>query len=237
MSRLKKLLIFSLIINLILVAAIGALVYRLGGPRYFLYRLKSKGLTALYEHRKDLYNQLPERMGEIIFLGDSITEAGAWSELFNKPLIINRGIAGDTSSGLLRRLEEVLRSNPAKIFLMIGVNDLLFVGSGDILKNYEAIIKQIKEKSPDTKLYLQSVLPVNREVSLIPIKNETINDLNTGIQELAEKYDLPYLDIHQLLKDDKGQLNEKYTSDGIHLNGAAYLTWTKAIAQHLNDDI
>ena len=62
MNRFKTLLIFSLIINILLVAILGALVYRLGGIRYFIYRVQSGGLSALYEHRKDLFNQLPDNM-------------------------------------------------------------------------------------------------------------------------------------------------------------------------------
>lgn len=236
MNRFKKLLIPSLLLNIFLFILLIALVYRLGGPRYFIYRVQSGGLSALYEHRKDLFNQLPDLMGEIIFLGDSITEAGEWSELFNNSAIINRGIAGDSTPELLKRLDEVLRAQPKKIFLMIGVNDLLFVGSNSVLSNYKKIVEQIKLKSPTSKLYLQSVLPVNREVSRIPIANETILELNRGIQDIAKEAGLDYLDIHSLLKNEKGQLDEKYTSDGIHLNGTAYLTWTKAIEQYLKDD-
>ena len=236
MNRFKRLFLLSLISNFLLLSLIGALVYRLGGIRYFMYRVRSGGLAALYEHRKDQFELLQDAKGEIIFLGDSITEAGEWAEWFGNPSVKNRGIAGDTTPNLLKRLDEVLRSQPSKIFLMIGVNDLLFVGKGEVLDNYQTILQQIKEKSPTTKLYLQSVLPVHRGVSRIPIDNATINALNDGIQQLAKSNNLEFLDIHSLLKDAEGRLDKQYTSDGIHLNGKAYLKWTKAIEQYLKDD-
>lgn len=236
MNRFKKLFLLSLIFNVFLLGLLGGLVYRLGGLRYFIYRVQSKGLSALYEHRKTQFEQLPDTTNEIIFLGDSITEAGEWAEWLQNPAIKNRGIAGDTSSELLKRLEEVLRAQPKVIFLMIGVNDLLFVSKEKVLENYRKIINEIKAKSPGTKLYLQSVLPVNRDVSRIPIDNTTIVALNTGIQQLAKEFELQYLDIYTLLKNNKGQLDAQYTSDGIHLNGSAYLTWTTAIGQYLKDD-
>src|SRR5262245_42569936 len=61
---------------------------------------------------------------DVIMLGDSITEKIDWRELFPGVSILNRGIGGDTSAGVLKRLDEVIARHPKIVFLMVGVNDL-----------------------------------------------------------------------------------------------------------------
>ena len=113
---------------------------------------------SLYWHqRAGHFRLLPNDRGEIVFLGDSITDGCDWSEMFHNPLIKNRGISGDVTQGVLDRLGEVVESKPAKIFLMIGINDLARgLTEKEILANIESIIREVRKKSPETKLYLQS---------------------------------------------------------------------------------
>ncbi|MEM1122498.1 MAG: hypothetical protein AAGJ18_18780 [Bacteroidota bacterium] len=106
-SKLSTLLPFSILLNLVLIGALFYLVQRLGGVKFMLHRINSEGLAGIYENRQNLFNQLSLEQGSIIFLGDSITEYGQWEELINHPKVKNRGIAGDTSWGLLRRLDNI----------------------------------------------------------------------------------------------------------------------------------
>jgi lysophospholipase L1-like esterase len=102
--------------------------------------------------------------GEVVFLGDSITAGEDWNTLFGAPYIINAGIGGDTTNGVISRLSTVTISRPRKIFLMVGINDLplrLHENISYILTNYETILRQIRSESPDTVVYIESVLPVN----------------------------------------------------------------------------
>ena len=77
-----------------------------------------------YDQRKSLFELLPDTKNELIFLGNSITDGSEWSELMQNPEAKNRGISGDTSEGVLFRLYQVTRVQPAKVFLLIGINDL-----------------------------------------------------------------------------------------------------------------
>ena len=122
----SKLTITSLILNIVLIIGILLIISKLGGFRYMYFKMKNRGVAGVYEHRKNLFQQLPNTSGEIIFLGDSMTEYGEWVEFFGNPNIKNRGIAGDMTDGILDRLDEVTASSPSQLFLMIGVNDLLF---------------------------------------------------------------------------------------------------------------
>ena len=60
----------------------------------------------------------------IVFLGDSQFEYCNWNELLVRSDMLNYGIAGDTTSGLVGRVEVVCQHNPSKIFIEIGTNDL-----------------------------------------------------------------------------------------------------------------
>lgn len=186
--------------------------------------------NGYYKDRLAFFKQLPDRKNEIVFLGNSITEAGDWQEIYPGKPIVNRGISGDVSYGVYARLDEVLSSKPAKIFLLIGVNDIKRGTPLEyILYNYDRIIRKVKEVSPHTTLYLQSVLPVTENILAsiyAKIRNEKIRELNEGLKALAVKYKLTYADLHNdVFKDGDGQLQRQLTTDGLHLKPAAYILW------------
>ena len=125
-----------------------------------------------YEFKKSVFESMPNEKGEIIFLGNSITAGVEWAELFDNDKIKNRGISGDITAGILYRLDEVTESNPEKIFIMIGTNDLSKgISTDSIMKNYREILKRISQDSEDTEIFIQSVLPVNDEFDFF--KNHT----------------------------------------------------------------
>lgn len=225
----KKSLYVSLLLNIVLIGILIFAVYRLGGIKHIIFKIKNGGIAGTYQHRTQILDQLPIDSTDIVFLGNSITEQGEWAEFFNNPNIKNRGIAGDFTDGILKRLPQILDGQPKQIFLMIGINDLLFHRPPHILKNYQDIINLILEKSPNTKLYIQSILPVNNQVKRTGLNNSDVLTLNEEIKKMAQKANLPFIDIYDLLKDKNGDLDEKFTKDGIHLNAAAYDIWVKEL--------
>ena len=234
MQSYKKLFVLSLLLNLALLASMAYIIHRLGGLRYMIHRVNNKDIEGIYEHRKGFFTMLPKQKGRIVFLGDSLTEYGQWEELTQHSNVLNRGIAGDTTPNLLRRLDHIVELAPSKIFLMIGINDFLFFDRPQILENYQQIVQQLTTQLPNTQLYLQSILPVNPTIRRIAMDNEEIRLLNQSIQQLATDQELIYIDIHHPLKDANGNLDEKYTEDGVHLNGLAYRVWHKEIAAYLH---
>jgi lysophospholipase L1-like esterase len=193
--------------------------------------------SAYYIQKKTLFDHLPNAKSEIIFLGDSITDGCEWSEIFHDLRIKNRGISGDVTQGILDRLSEVLESNPAKIFLMIGINDLArgFTVS-DILANYKKILMRIKKESPHTKIYIQSLLPVNSDFGTFrnhTNKSDEILYINKRLKLMAQELDLIYIDLysHFVFKDKK--LNPEYTNDGLHLTGKGYEVWKSVIENYV----
>lgn len=223
-------LILSVLLNVLGVIVVLFAIQRLGGLQFMYYRLNNQGLAGQYEHRKTLYEMLPESKGKIIFLGDSLTEGCEWAELLENPNVLNRGIAGDQTEGILKRLNLVLALQPQKLFLMIGVNDLLFHPPTKIVENYRQIVEQIQAESPSTQLFLQSCLPINNEVRTITLKNTDLQFINQGIEKIASELKIPFINLYPKFTDHRGNLNTDYTADGIHLNGQGYAVWRDNIS-------
>ena len=184
---------------------------------------------AHYKVRRAFYEGLPNGKHEIVFLGNSITENGDWNEIFRNKNIVNRGIGGDVCFGLLNRLDEVLDSKPESIFLMIGINDIGRSVPVDVIASkIKEIVMKIKNQSPKTMLYLQSVLPINEKIIWYPYmkgKSDKIVLLNGQLKSIATNVGIPYLDLYTRFADSEGQLIPEYTADGIHLSAAGYLHW------------
>ncbi len=195
--------------------------------------------TTYYHQRVSLFRALPQTTDDIIFLGNSITDGGEWSELFSDLKIKNRGISGDNTAGVLNRLDEVYNRKPAKVFLLIGTNDLARNISPDsVVKNLLWIASLLKEKSPQTKLYVQSIFPVNEKFEKFgghTSKKQQIIEVNKLLWRHSTQYGYNYKDVFSALTDSTGRLNAAFTNDGLHLTGAGYIKWKESILNELYD--
>ena len=229
----SKVLPLSILLNVVFLIGLFAIVNRFGGVHTVWHKIKHRGLSAHYEHRKDLFMKLELQKGDIIFLGNSITEQCEWAELFGLPNIKNRGVSGDGVEGVLARMDRIIAAEPSKVYLMIGVNDLFFHEVDWIVPHYRAILKEFKDKLPQMPVRVQSVLPVNKSAKFVGVSNRSIIQLNKEIQQLALEFGYDYIDLHSRFTDDKGQLKADLTQDGLHLNGQAYLLWKEILKTDL----
>jgi lysophospholipase L1-like esterase len=191
-----------------------------------------------YNQRLSLFEKMPDTKGEIIFLGNSITDGGEWCELLGNPKVKNRGISGDTTDGVLFRLNEVTRSKPAKVFLLIGVNDLSRGVSRDtVYSNICRIAQKIRKDSPKTEVYVQSILPVNESFGLFKNHTNKTADVlwvNAQLKTWCKKVQVQYVDLYGRFKNpDSELLNPLLTNDGLHLKGEGYLLWLDIIKPYL----
>ncbi|MFA5849124.1 MAG: GDSL-type esterase/lipase family protein [Bacteroidales bacterium] len=194
--------------------------------------------SALYYHRASLFEKLPIHKSDIVFLGNSITHYAEWAEIFNDRHVKNRGISGDLVEGVYDRLDPIIKGQPKKIFLLIGVNNLARNHCADsVLMGIEKIAEKIMKESPRTKLYIQSVFPVNSTFTNSPRhanKGARIIELNNGIKKMCAEKGLTYIDVYPALKcKDSDELDPKYTTDGLHLNGDAYMVWKEILEKYL----
>ena len=216
----RKLLIGSLALNALFVAL--AAWFGLGPGRNTLMD------SFLEKHQARLvsaFEAFPLVPDDIVFLGDSITEGGPWDELFPDLRMRNRGVGGDTSEGVLKRLQQVTRAEPAKVFLLIGTNDLYRGASDDeIVANITEILDRLKEETPDTEVYLQSVLPRG------PNYRARIEALNTRLAEVALEHGSAWVDLYPAFLDpETGGIRAELSNDELHLLGPGYALWKEQV--------
>lgn len=192
-----------------------------------------------WEQRVSLFSHLPITENDIVFLGNSITDGGNFEELFKREDVKNRGIRSDAIPGVLKRLDQVTDGHPKKIFLLIGINDVSHGLSVDKLaERYENLVEEILKRSPQTKLYLQSIMPINNDFGVykgLKGKENTVLQFNERIKAIAKKNNLEYVDLWPMLADSKGKLNKRFTNDGLHLTGPGYRAWTDGIRKLLDE--
>ena len=163
-------------------------------------------------------------MPDIVMLGDSLTEWGNWHELVPEFRVINRGIAGDTSSGVLNRLAEVIDRRPKIVFVMIGTNDLgLQVPPETLLGNLRAIVTRLREAA---------IIPVAQSILFrggwLHGDNATIAAVNAEWAAFCAAQGVRFLDLNAVMAVN-GQLPAAMTYDGLHLTAAAYRVWRDAV--------
>jgi len=169
---------------------------------------------------------------KVVFLGNSLTEGFDLEKFFPKTKPINRGISGDHIDGLLQRFDySVQILKPSKLFIMIGIND---IGTGDpdslILSNYQKLLRTILKSLPNTKVYIQSILPTTAKWSNCPV--EKIQRINEFIKEYSTRFGFSWVDLYTKFVTQDGYLNDNYTNDGLHLNSKGYIFWSTFLKKY-----
>lgn len=176
---------------------------------------------------------------DIVMLGNSLTEGGGdWSTRLGKKNVRNRGIIGDEVMGVYDRLHQILPGHPSKLFLLIGTNDISHDLTADsIVGMIRLTIDRTQKESPDTKLYLQSLLPINESFGRykkLTGKTDMVPEINKQLEVLAKEKDITFIDLFPLFTE-KGThvLRTALTTDGLHLNEEGYKIWVKAIKKKI----
>ncbi|HEX8021176.1 GDSL-type esterase/lipase family protein [Mucilaginibacter sp.] len=233
----KRGLILSIIVNMICLPLAGIYIVR---KIQFYNSLAPNSTTVSNENvfwkiRNSEFKTLQIDSNSIVFVGDSNTQNFEISEAFSNINIKNRGIILDGTTSLLGRINYIANNRPKKIFIQIGINDLLSgVPSQVVVDDINRMIKQIKNISPKTTIFIQSVFPTNwnKYKDKTPVLRDII-DLNNKLQTLSSKSGCTYIDLFHLLIKEKG-LNPQYDcGDNLHLNGQGYLVWRNSIEKFI----
>ena len=191
----------------------------------------------------------------IVFLGDSITSRCDLNKYFPNYNVYNSGIAGNMTKDILDNMENrVFVYNPTKVFILIGTNDLVYSGldNDGIKNNIEEIINKIYEKNSNTKIYLESIYPVNNSLNKEIVEtrtNDNIKDLNNKIEKICNNNKCTYINMYDNLTDKNGNMKriytvampsipyEKriYTVDGLHLNKIGYKAVANKLIKYLDE--
>lgn len=186
-----------------------------------------------YDQKLSFFEQMPVRPGATVWFGDSITDGGEWAELFPGIPCLNRGISADNTFGLLHRVREVTRHRPARVFILIGINDIARgIPDSVILRNYERLLDSFRLLSPRTKVFVQSVLPTNNAFSDFKNhqnKTDHILALNGQLVKICRERKIRFVNLYDSFTNTEGKLDPRYTNDGLHLTGEGYLRWKQVL--------
>lgn len=177
----------------------------------------------------------------IVFLGDSITSRCDLDKYFPNYNVYNSGIAGNMTKDILDNMENrVFVYNPTKVFILIGTNDLVYseLDNDGIKNNIEEIINKIYEKNSNTKIYLESIYPVNNSLNKEIVEtrtNDNIKDLNNKIEKICNNNKCTYINMYDNLTDKNGNMKRIYTVDGLHLNKIGYKVVASKLTKYLNE--
>lgn len=201
---------------------------------------QQKKYTELWGQRATLFNTLGVDSASIVMFGNSLTHGNEWHELFDDHKILNRGINGDIIEGLTDRLDCVVNGHPAKIFLLIGANDVSHDISADSIASAAGdLIQLIRERTPQTRLYVQSLLPINnkdyKRYKAMFGKDQVIRDVNKLLKPVAEANGATWINVHDSLTDDEGNLRADLTNDGLHLLGQGYIIWRDILLPYIKE--
>jgi len=189
-----------------------------------------------YDQKLSMFETMPDQEKEIVWMGDSITDGGEWSELFPGLRTLNRGISSDNTFGMLYRINEVAKRKPVKLFLLIGINDIARnIPNEVILRNYVQLIDSIQMQSPNTQIFIQTILPTNNAYTQFKNhqnKTEQIAEVNNGLKMMCQQRGLQLVDLFTAMSDAEGKLDSRYTNDGLHLTGAGYQRWKQFLLEN-----
>jgi lysophospholipase L1-like esterase len=186
-------------------------------------------MPELYASRIAKFEAEPVVTGRVIFLGNSITQGGDWAALTGDSTVINRGIGADLAFSLRKRLADVTRRRPSKLFILIGINDISKdIPDAVIAAEYRALVDSVRAQSPETRIYVQSILPLNPTVKNFPQhydKQARVIAVNRLLRAMARETGVRYVDLWPLFVDRRGLLDARLTGDGLHLNRQGYDRW------------
>ena len=171
----------------------------------------------------------------VVLLGDSMTEGLSIYGFFPETHIV--GVNSLNTISALEQVDNVASFNPAKLFILLGINDIWEGGSvDDYIGQYKKLITEIKGKTNNFSIYIESILPVSQYAMErnSQISNEIINGANLKLYKMAKELNLNYIDVNSGLKDKEGNLGSEYSNDGVHLINTYYPLWTDKLASYMN---
>ena len=192
-------------------------------------------------HRYDSFKALPVTSDNIVFIGNSITDMHCWAETFvtsngDYLPILNRGNSGTYSTEQSDNLESYINGKPKKVFMMIGTNDIATSGGlnfspEQVLSYVKSIVTRIHARSPQTKVYLYSILN-NKTSNRVEATWLKANEIVKAYAEATDK--VTYIDLYDKLA---GVANGgAWSYDKLHLTAGAYQVWASTICQYLAED-
>ncbi len=148
---------------------------------------------------------------------------GAGNAVSNKLLMSYQGEKMDLQSA-------VAATGAKKLFIMLGMNDIALYGVDNTIKNWRTMLGRILEKSPDIKIYIQSMTPIWTGGEVGGLNNKNANKFNEALKAFAQENGYTYIDVASYMKDSTGGLATKYCSDKyVHITTEGAKAWVSVL--------
>lgn len=182
-------------------------------------------------HRYNVFSVLPVLPDQIVMMGNSITNMHEWWEALGDHRIVNRGVSGAVSDEMVANMDPIVKGHPAKVFIMIGTNDIGYGQSREhIAENLQTILNRFKLESPITRVYVQSILPSGNGS-----RGGKIAGVNELLKTVCRKAGVTFIDLYNLLGDGEGHLKAGWSFDDLHPKAAGYQAWCNTLLPYLNE--
>ena len=231
MHGVTKIVWFLLITNLVTLVLLGYVLYHFRVPQKAFQRIVVEQRIPLitpkyeinrsYSSMRELQASYARSMTDTLVVGDSLVSEASWQELLASPHVAGRGIAGDTTAGVLNRIEDYLGTNTRRLILWVGTNDVAqIVDKVETVRNIELVLMRIEREN--IRVAIIECLPVAAWIENAEARNRQIFEINSAIAKLSARYKATIIKVSDSLSNEIGNLRPEMTRDGIHLNSAGY---------------
>lgn len=180
----------------------------------------------------------------VVFFGDSITDYYDLDKYFPDLKKVNSGISGNRTWDLKNDMyNRLYRYNPSKVVLLIGINNFLYENSSKdlVVNDIKEIANSIHKELPHTKIYIQSIYPINddwrikrhSEVPTADILTSKIIESNEELRQFCKENKYTYIDMFKEISDENSMFGREYTDDGLHPNENGYMKITEVLKKYL----
>ena len=233
----KKIVTIILLVTLPVTTALATFFIVRAVSQYNYEKKQQKLYQAAYEmHYQDrctLFEEENKHLSDVdvAFIGDSLTEGYDVKSYYPQYNVVNRGIGGDTTFGVEKRLQvSAYDVHPKVATLLIGANNF-----DSMFENYENILKGFKDNIPTTRIILLSLTSMTKNWGR---NNQKAQKNNERIKAYAEQYSYTYVDLyHPLLDENTNELKLEYTTDGGHLTPLGYEKITAIIEPVISQEL
>lgn len=238
--KLISLILFFIIIILVIIGIIFNINKKCDTKIVDCEQIKDENKKNDIEEKDDKVDEVKEE--KYVFLGDSIFEQYMTSYFFKGYDTVNSGVSGITALKTLERLDSGLYEyNPTTIFILLGTNDLYFgYTEEETFEHLKNLINKIHEDKPEIVINVLSLLPINLSDDPKINKsvnenrsNEKINKVNKYLKDFCNSKNINYINVHDILLDEKGELDWNYTREGLHITDLGYHPITMELLKYM----
>lgn len=168
---------------------------------------------------------LKEIFATTVVMGDSISEGFAEYDVLNASSVVAE--IGVELDGLDGQIDKVKELNPQAVFMSYGINDIVTTkGDAELfIEEYKAVIEKFRKELPDTKIFVNSIFPVQQQKLEEEPEYENVDAYNEALRELCDKLQIAFVDNTELVQD------KYYEDDGIHFKPDFYPIWANRMAE------